>query len=170
MKRGLALAVVTAASLITACSTGTQNHEADPAGAPAVSEKQAAAVLKQVAAAPTGGDGAEFCKKYAYQVGACQSVWKEAAANCLKPADPPHVLRTAPVRNSKTSAGGRVVEVEGHTRGGQRYVSQVFVTASSGRPQSSIGVYWAGVGLDSSPLTEKNTVPQNECPKKKSTS
>ncbi len=169
MKRGLALAVVSVASLTTACSTATQNNEAEPTAAPAVSEQQAIAVLKEVTAAPTGGDGSEFCKKYAYQVGACKAVWKDAAANCLKPADPPHVLRTAAVRNSQTSAGGRVIEVEGHTRGGQRYVSQVFVTAPSGRPQSSIGVYWAGVGLGSSPLTERNTVPQNECPKKKST-
>lgn len=170
MKRGLAFAVVAVASLVTACGTGTQRHEAAPTTAPAVSEKEAVAVLKQVAAAPAGGDGVDFCKKYAYQVGACQAVWKEAAANCLKPADPPRVLRTAPVRNSKTTAGGRVIEVEGLTRGGQRYVSQVFVTATSGQPQSSIGVYWAGVGLDGSPLSEKNKVPQSECPTRKSTS
>lgn len=70
----------------------------------------------------------------------------------------------------KDNCGGRVIEVEGLTRGGQRYVSQVFVTATSGQPQSSIGVYWAGVGLDGSPLSEKNKVPQSECPTRKSTS
>ncbi|MEL3947150.1 MULTISPECIES: hypothetical protein [Streptomyces] len=59
---------------------------------------------------------------------------------------------------------GRVLEIEGRTAGGQRYVSEFFVTAPQGTPQASVAVYWSGAGLGDSPLGEANEVlPQSEC-------
>ncbi|MFJ1975302.1 hypothetical protein ACIO93_42540 [Streptomyces sp. NPDC087903] len=129
-----------------------------------MSDKQALAVLDQLAAAAPGESGASYCKKLAYQVESCEHIWKEAAADCLKPASQPRVRRSAAVRNTRDSDGGRVLEVEGKTAAGQRYVSEVFVTAPDGTPKASVGVYWSGSGLANSPLGETNkVVPKSEC-------
>ncbi|WP_125517055.1 hypothetical protein [Streptomyces sp. WAC 01529] len=106
----------------------------------------------------------QFCKELAFQTKACAYVRQQADDFCLKPGPKPRVLRSKAVRASKDSASGRVLEVEGKTAGGQRYVSEFFVTATDGKPRASIAVYWAGNGLANSPLGEDNKVlPQSEC-------
>ncbi|MCQ4207593.1 hypothetical protein [Streptomyces longispororuber] len=133
-----------------------------------MSEKQAVKVLRQLSSAAPGKNGASYCKKFSYQVEACEQVWKAAAADCLKPAGEPHVRRSAAVRNTRDTDGGRVLEVEGKTADGQRYVSEVFVTAPDGTPKASIGVFWSGNGLGNSPLGESSkVVPKSECAGKK---
>ncbi len=105
-----------------------------------------------------------FCDELAYQKDACAYTRKQADDFCLKPGTAPRVLRSAVVRNTEDSAGGRVLEIEGKTAGGQRYVSEFFVTAPDGTPQASTAVYWSGAGLGDSPLGEDNKVlPQSEC-------
>lgn len=123
-----------------------------------------ATVFDDVASHAARSNGNEFCKRFAYQVEACEGVWKEADDFCLKPGAKPRVIRSAPVRSTKESAGGRVLELEGLTAGGQRYVSEFFVTVADGNPRASVGVYWTGLGLAESPLGDGNTVlPTSEC-------
>jgi len=79
----------------------------------------------------------------------------------------PHVIDSAVVENTDTTDGGRVLKVVGQTASGQRYVSKVFVTAATGTPKASVGVYWSGLGLGDSPFGENKTVvPQSECGRK----
>ncbi|WP_223778795.1 hypothetical protein [Streptomyces sp. 135] len=109
-------------------------------------------------------NAAQFCKELAYQKKACAYVRKQADDFCLKPGPKPRVLRSRGVGATKEADGGRVLEIEGKTAGGQRYVSEFFVTAPDGKPRASTAVYWSGVGLGDSPLGEKNKVlPQSEC-------
>ncbi|MFC8264053.1 hypothetical protein ACFUNF_42345 [Streptomyces sp. NPDC057291] len=151
-----------AAALMTGC--GSPSVASKNEAAPPVSERQALAVLNQLTAAAPGKNGHSFCEKLSYQVESCEKIWKEAAADCLKPAGEPHVRRSAAVRNTRESDGGRVLEVEGKTASGQRYVSEVFVTAADGTPKASVGVYWSGSGLGDSPLGGDNKViPKPEC-------
>ncbi|MEW2530677.1 hypothetical protein [Streptomyces sp. NPDC047071] len=129
-----------------------------------MSEKQAKHVLDRVVARAPKLTAAQFCKELAYQEKACAYTRKQADAFCLKPGAKPRVLRSVVVRNTEESAGGRVLEIEGRTAGGQRYVSEFFVTAPGGTPRASVAVYWSGAGLADSPLGKDNKVlPQSEC-------
>ncbi|MFH9074125.1 hypothetical protein [Streptomyces alboflavus] len=129
-----------------------------------MSDKQAKQVLNRVVARAPKLTAAQFCKELAYQQQSCAYTRKQADDFCLKPGPEPRVLRSAVVRNTEESAGGRVLEIEGRTAGGQRYVSEFFVTAPQGTPQASVAVYWSGAGLGDSPLGEANEVlPQSEC-------
>ncbi|MEV0502167.1 hypothetical protein AB0I84_31870 [Streptomyces spectabilis] len=151
--------------LLLAVSSCSGESDA-PAGQPpaAVSEKQAQQVLDRVVARAPKLTAAQFCKELAYQAKACAYTRKQADTFCLKPGPKPRVLRSAVVRNTEESVGGRVLEIEGKTAGGQRYVSEFFVTAPEGTPQASTAVYWSGAGLGDSPLGEENKVlPQSEC-------
>lgn len=164
--RGTLAAAVLAAALTAAltagCGSSTTTGETD--AAPPVSEGQAIEVLRQLTAAAPSKSGHTFCKELSYQVESCETIWKEAESDCLKPAGEPRVVRSAAVKNTHDSAGGRVLEVEGKTASGQRYVSEVFVTAADGSPKASVGVYWSGNGLGNSPLGENNKViPKTEC-------
>ncbi|WP_189712474.1 hypothetical protein [Streptomyces phaeofaciens] len=148
-----------------ACGTDSPEATASPGQAtPSVTAEQALQVFDDVASHAARSNGNEFCKRFAYQVEACEGVWKEADDFCLKPGAKPRVIRSAPVRSTKESAGGRVLELEGLTAGGQRYVSEFFVTVADGNPRASVGVYWTGLGLAESPLGDGNTVlPTSEC-------
>jgi hypothetical protein len=151
--------------LVGACGPDSAKSVQSPTqdSAPVTSE-QALRVFGQVASNASTMDSAEFCREFAYQVEACEGVWEEADDFCLKPGAKPRVLRSAVVRNTKESQGGRVLELEGMTAGGQRYVSEFFVTAVDGEPQASVGVYWSGLGLAESPFGNGHTVlPQSEC-------
>jgi hypothetical protein len=153
-------------AVTVAVTAGCGSSATDEAGASAqpVSEEQAIAVLNELVEAAPGRSGAAFCKKFAYQSKSCEQVWREAAADCLKPAGEPRVRRSAAVRDTLSSDGGRVLEVEGRTAAGQRYVSEVFVTAPNGTPQASVGVYWSGSGLADSPFGQGHkVVPKSEC-------
>ncbi|MFD4565940.1 hypothetical protein ACFVXW_26475 [Streptomyces sp. NPDC058251] len=152
------------AALATGCggSSGTTAH----ASAPPVSQKQAVAVLDRLMAAAPGESAQAFCAN-TYQTKTCEDTWKQAAELCLEPGVAPHIIDSAVVENTDTMDGGRVLKVEGKTASGQRYVSQVFVTAATGTPQASVGVYWSGLGLGDSPFGENKTaVPQSECGRK----
>jgi hypothetical protein len=169
VRTGHKLATIAAIATFTVgCggSAGTDNYARDGSSpsAPAVSEKEAVAVLDQLTAAAPGKSSTSFCRKFAYQVEACERMWEEAAADCLKPGTKPYVRRSAAVRDTPHSDGGRVLEVEGRTAAGQRYVSEVFVTAPDGTPKASVGVYWSGSGLANSPFNGGHKVlPKPEC-------
>lgn len=151
-----------------ACGTDSSKTSSSPSQASApVTAEQALKVLDEVSSHASTSNAKAFCKELAYQVEACEGVWKEADDFCLRPGAKPRVLRSAAVRNTKVSDGGRVLELEGLTAGGQRYVSEFFVTAADGNPRASVGVYWTGLGLAESPLGDNNTVlPKSECPDK----
>ncbi|WP_330309893.1 MULTISPECIES: hypothetical protein [unclassified Streptomyces] len=122
--------------------------------------------MDRLMAAAPGESAHAFCAN-AYQTKTCEDTWKQAAEFCLKPGAAPHIIDSAVVENTDTMDGGRVLKVEGKTASGQRYVSQVFVTAATGTPQASVGVYWSGLGLGDSPFGENKTVvPQSECGRK----
>jgi hypothetical protein len=133
-------------------------------GSAPITAEQAVKVLDEVVSKASSLNAKDFCNEYAYQIAACAGAWKEADDFCLRPGGKPRVLRSAAVRGTKVSAGGRVLEIEGRTAGGQRYVSEFFVTAADGKPRASVGVYWTGLGLAESPLGDDNTVlPKTEC-------
>ncbi|WP_216677710.1 hypothetical protein [Streptomyces sp. MNP-20] len=158
----LALLYVPVLLAASACSGDSESPDSEPHTA--VSTQQATKVLDQVAARAPKLTAAQFCEQFAYQREACAYTYKQADDFCLKPGPEPRVLRSAAVPDTKDSVGGRVLEIEGKTAGGQRYVSEFFVTAPDGTPQASTAVYWSGAGLGDSPLGEDNTVlPQSEC-------
>ncbi|MFJ2774261.1 hypothetical protein [Streptomyces sp. NPDC087300] len=155
-----------AAPLLLAATACTSSSDAADREAPqkTVSEKQATAVLDHVVSRAPRLSADQFCKELAYQKKACAYVRKQADDFCLEPGPKPHVLRSRAVRATKDSDGGRVLEIEGKTKGGQRYVSEFFVTAPEGKPLASTAVYWSGAGLGDSPFGEDNKVlPQSEC-------
>ncbi|MBW5424784.1 hypothetical protein GKQ77_25000 [Streptomyces sp. BG9H] len=155
----LAVPLLLAAS---ACASSGDNANREPRRT--VSEKQAIAILDHVVSRAPHLSATRFCKELAYQQKACAYVRKQADDFCLKPGPKPRVLRSKAVRPTKDSDGGRVLEVEGKTAGGHRYVSEFFVTAPEGKPLASTAVYWSGAGLADSPLGESNKVlPQSEC-------
>ncbi|GGR95685.1 hypothetical protein GCM10010252_38090 [Streptomyces aureoverticillatus] len=156
--------LLTAPLLLAASACTSSSDDADRAPQRTVSEKQAITVLDHVVSRAPHLSAAQFCKELAYQEKACAYVRKQADDFCLKAGPKPHVLRSKAVRATKESDGGRVLEVEGKTAGGQRYVSEFFVTAPDGKPRASTAVYWSGAGLADSPLGEDNKVlPQSEC-------
>lgn len=146
----------------TACTSSSDGVARAPQKT--VSEKQANAVLDHVVSRAPHLSAGEFCKELAYQKKACAYVREQADDFCLEPGPKPHVLRSKSVRSTKDSDGGHVLEIEGKTKGGQRYVSEFFVTAPDGKPRASTAVYWSGAGLGDSPFGEDNKVlPQSEC-------
>ncbi|MEU5583082.1 hypothetical protein ABZ791_36415 [Streptomyces huasconensis] len=150
--------------LLAASACANSSDIADPAPRRTVSEKQAIAVLNHVASRAPHLSAAQFCQELAYQKKACAYVRNQADDFCLKPGPKPRVLRSRGIRATKESDGGRVLEIEGKTAGGQRYVSEFFVVLPDGKPRASTAVYWSGAGLGDSPFGEKNKVlPQSEC-------
>ncbi|MFE1479233.1 hypothetical protein ACFW6N_36040 [Streptomyces cyaneofuscatus] len=148
--------------LLLACACASETEAGDASAAP-VSEKQAVDVLRYVSD-QSDLKPDRFCKEVAYQVESCKEVRKQASDSCLEPGTQPRVLRSAKIEASDQTDGGRVLEVEGQTAGGQKYVSEFFVTAPDGDPKASVGVYWTGAGLAESPFGENNKVlPKPEC-------
>ncbi|MFB7482970.1 hypothetical protein OG582_38795 (plasmid) [Streptomyces anulatus] len=159
MRVPVATFVVPLLLLASACSS-----ETDEAAVPKpVSEKQAIDVLRAVSDR-SDLNPEKFCKEVAYQVESCKEVRKQATDSCLQPGSQPRVLRSARIEATDETDGGRVLEVEGRTAGGQKYVSEFFVTAPDGAPQASVGVYWTGAGLADSPFGDENKIlPKPEC-------
>lgn len=154
--------LLTVPIILLACACGPDTTPSARNAKP-VTEAQAIQVLTEVSAR-SHLNPKDFCQELAYQVESCNEVRKQAAAFCLKPGPAPRVLRSAAVPATKNSDGGRVLEIEGHTADGQKYVSEFFVTAPEGKPIASIGVYWSGAGLAESPLGEKrNLLPKSAC-------
>lgn len=125
----------------------------DRPGPSNVTEAQAREVLKNVISDIEDNSTEHFCKKSTVQVELCEDALDEARTQCLSPGAAPKVVNSARVPRKPDTDGGWLLAVEGRTDGGQRYVSDFFVTAPNGIPRASIGIYWTGIGLGDPPST-----------------
>lgn len=160
-------AVVALLSFLVGCSgsNGSPSAAEKSAGTRVVTEEEARQVLQNVSAQAPASSAHEFCGKLSLQRQACEDAWEESVrGRCLEPQGAPRVVRSAVLPHTKNTDGGRVLLVEGKTAGGQKYVSEFLVTAPSGKPVASLGVYWSGWGLGDSPLGEDSKLlPKSEC-------
>lgn len=105
-----------------------------------------------------------FCEGFTVGLGSCNFEIDHARRFCLNPGSPPSILRSSKVSAAKGRSQGWVLEVEGRTQDGQRYVSEFFVMSQNGKSRAHVGVYWTGLGLAQSPLGPRNTVvPKSAC-------
>ncbi|GHB12118.1 hypothetical protein GCM10010392_44760 [Streptomyces clavifer] len=136
-------------------------------GPSSVTEAQAREVLKNVISDIADNTTEHFCEKSTVQVESCEYVLDEARTECLSPGAAPKVVNSARVPRKPNRDFGWVLAVEGKTAGGQRYVSEFFVTAPNGIPRASIGIYWTGIGFgDRSTDKWRTVLPQSECLKR----
>ncbi|WP_440104363.1 hypothetical protein [Streptosporangium sp. H16] len=152
--------------LLVVCISSTgcaADNQTQPPQHSVTEESARGALAEAVEDVAKNGIG-EFCEKFAVGINSCSSMVSQAEKDCILPDADPSITRSAAVPAKNGRVGGWVLEVEGRTRDGQRYVSEFFVISDKGKTRAQVAVYWTGLGLDNSPLGPNNTViPRAAC-------
>ncbi|WP_327047532.1 hypothetical protein OG320_06470 [Microbispora sp. NBC_01189] len=163
IKHAISLATIASIFLVAGCSESPSAKDVY-----VVTEKDAREALNEVIAGVEERGLDRFCERSATGVDSCASALEDARNRCLYPGPPPEIKRSARVPPNGGRMDGWVLEVEGRTRDGQRYISEFFVMSDNGKARPHVAIYWTGLGLYQSPLGPNNTLlPKSACANQK---
>jgi hypothetical protein len=131
---------------------------------PPVTEAEARAYLDRIVAAGRVRDFDKVCNLNGSVLN-CRRILDAAMRNAL-PAGPPTVTGTRYYRKQQGGTAGRVLFVEGTTKCGKHYRTEVFVFRENRFHFKAVNaVYWSNYTFGTGPeLTPPNTTPVSACP------